>query len=54
MLGVVGSAIFPFMTGALAQKYTPAVLQPVMISLFVVLCGLWFFVPVAHEGDKEE
>ncbi|GAA5896055.1 MFS transporter [Sporobolomyces salmoneus] len=43
--GQVGSAVFPFVTGALAQRFSPAVLQPVLVVLFGVQFVLWFFVP---------
>ncbi|KAM0791850.1 hypothetical protein ACM66B_004107 [Microbotryomycetes sp. NB124-2] len=43
--GQVGSALFPFITGALAQRFSPAVLQPVMVVLFTVQIGIWALVP---------
>ncbi|KDE07771.1 hypothetical protein MVLG_02041 [Microbotryum lychnidis-dioicae p1A1 Lamole] len=43
--GQAGSAIFPFLTGALAQKFSPSVLQPVLIILFVVQAVIWVFCP---------
>lgn len=50
--GQAGSAIFPFITGALAQRFDPGVLQPVMIVLFVVQLGIWVFGPSV--GKKAE
>ncbi|GAA6015616.1 hypothetical protein JCM11491_007175 [Sporobolomyces phaffii] len=50
--GQTGSAIFPFITGALAQKFNPVVLQPVLIVLFGVQLCLWFAVPSVD--DKKE
>lgn len=44
-LGQTGSAIFPFITGALAQRFSPIVLQPVMIILLGTMQILWAFVP---------
>ncbi|GAA5839352.1 hypothetical protein JCM9279_005914 [Rhodotorula babjevae] len=43
--GQVGSAAMPFMTGALAQGYSPAVLQPVMVALMAGMLVLWILVP---------
>ncbi|GAA5867978.1 hypothetical protein JCM1840_003639 [Sporobolomyces johnsonii] len=43
--GQTGSAIFPFVTGALAQRFSPAALQPVMVFLFAVQLVMWWFVP---------
>ncbi|GAA5829881.1 hypothetical protein JCM3766R1_006689 [Sporobolomyces carnicolor] len=43
--GQCGSAVFPFITGALAQKFSPVVLQPVLVVLFGVQTAIWFFVP---------
>ncbi|SCZ95104.1 BZ3500_MvSof-1268-A1-R1_Chr11-3g03605 [Microbotryum saponariae] len=43
--GQAGSAIFPFLTGALAQRFSPAALQPVLITLFVVQALIWIFCP---------
>ncbi|GAA6052974.1 hypothetical protein JCM3770_001157 [Rhodotorula araucariae] len=50
--GQAGSAVFPFITGALAQRFSPAALQPVMIALFACMLGLWTFVP--SPGRKRE
>ncbi|GAA5827386.1 hypothetical protein JCM11251_003789 [Rhodosporidiobolus azoricus] len=43
--GQTGSAVFPFITGALAQKFNPVVLQPIMICLFVGQMVTWACVP---------
>ncbi|KAL7005552.1 hypothetical protein EMMF5_004957 [Cystobasidiomycetes sp. EMM_F5] len=48
--GQAGSAAFPFLTGALAQKYGPVVLQPVIIALLVGM-GLVFHFGMP-EGDR--
>lgn len=37
------------MVGALAQRFNTGVLQPVMIALFGVLVGLWWFVPAVDK-----
>ncbi|KAM0750462.1 MFS general substrate transporter [Meredithblackwellia eburnea MCA 4105] len=41
----VGGAIFPYLTGALAQKYSAYALQPIMLALFSSMIGVWMFVP---------
>ncbi|KAI5481056.1 MFS efflux transporter [Pseudohyphozyma bogoriensis] len=50
--GQVGSAVFPFMTGALAQKYSTYALQPMMIVLSVVMMSVWWFVPEPPKKDE--
>jgi len=42
--GQVGSALFPFMTGAVANKYGVQVLQPMTVALTVIQTILWFFI----------
>ena len=42
---MTGSAIFPFCTGALAQKFTPVALHPVLIFLFGIQLLLWVLMP---------
>jgi fucose permease len=49
-IGVAGSAALPFMTGLLAQKYGISALQPLMISMMVILTLVWGFVP--REGRR--
>ena len=41
----VGGALFPFIVGSAAQKYSTKVLQPFMIAAFGVMIGIWAFVP---------
>ncbi|CAE6433639.1 hypothetical protein ACGC1H_001494 [Rhizoctonia solani] len=43
--GQAGSAAFPFMTGALAQKYGVKVLQPLLIGTLSALIVVWAMVP---------
>ncbi|CAE6448114.1 unnamed protein product [Rhizoctonia solani] len=43
--GQAGSAVFPFMTGALAQKYGVKVLQPLLIGTLSTLIVVWYMVP---------
>lgn len=43
--GQIGAAVFPFAVGALAQRFSPAALQPVMVVLFAIQAGLWWLVP---------
>ncbi|CAE6433725.1 unnamed protein product [Rhizoctonia solani] len=51
--GQAGSAVFPFMTGALAQKYGVRVLQPLLIGMMSVLIVIWIVVPSGSQrrGD---
>ncbi|GAA6017724.1 hypothetical protein JCM10207_000476 [Rhodosporidiobolus poonsookiae] len=50
--GQVGAAIFPFITGALAQKYSPVALQPVMVVLLGCQMVVWACIP--RIGRKQE
>lgn len=43
--GQAGSAVFPFMTGALAQKHGVKVLQPVLVGMLAALLVLWSLIP---------
>ncbi|KAG5978560.1 hypothetical protein E4U55_006054 [Claviceps digitariae] len=43
--GGCGAAVLPFATGILAQTRGPKVLQPMVLSLLVVLLGIWFCFP---------
>ncbi|KAI9634043.1 major facilitator superfamily domain-containing protein [Dioszegia hungarica] len=43
-IGFVGSAIMPFITGAIADRHGVWVLQPLMIALLTVSIGMWFLV----------
>ncbi|KAL5492168.1 hypothetical protein ACEPAI_3615 [Sanghuangporus weigelae] len=43
--GFAGSALFPFITGALAQRFGIVSLQPLLIILLAVLFVLWLLVP---------
>ncbi|EJD07346.1 MFS general substrate transporter [Fomitiporia mediterranea MF3/22] len=43
--GCAGSAIFPFATGALAERFGIVSLQPLLVVLYGVLFALWLFVP---------
>ncbi|KAM0749956.1 MFS general substrate transporter [Meredithblackwellia eburnea MCA 4105] len=47
--GQTGSAIFPFATGALSEKYSTNALQPVMLVLFVCQGIVWIFVPSVNK-----
>ncbi|KAH8927776.1 MFS general substrate transporter [Atractiella rhizophila] len=44
--GQQGAALFPFITGALAQRYSTNVLQPIILILCVTMAGLWCFVKI--------
>ncbi|CUA66761.1 hypothetical protein RSOLAG22IIIB_00208 [Rhizoctonia solani] len=51
--GQAGSAVFPFMTGALAQKHGVKVLQPVLVGMISSLLVLWTLIPSGQKrrGD---
>ncbi|KAI5121776.1 hypothetical protein M0805_009587 [Coniferiporia weirii] len=44
-LGQAGSALLPFITGALSSKFGVTSLQPLIVSVFCVMLGLWAAVP---------
>ncbi|EIN03315.1 hypothetical protein PUNSTDRAFT_78402, partial [Punctularia strigosozonata HHB-11173 SS5] len=43
--GQASSAILPFITGAIAQKVGIKTLQPVLVSMMVLMIVLWVLVP---------
>jgi fucose permease len=45
-----GSALFPFVVGSLAEIYSINVLQPILVTLFVVMILLWQLVPSPKIG----
>ncbi|KAJ7033674.1 major facilitator superfamily domain-containing protein [Mycena alexandri] len=45
--GQAGSALFPFITGAIASKTGIKALQPLLISMMSLMVVLWAFVPSA-------
>jgi fucose permease len=49
-VGQSGSALFPFVVGSLADIYGIKVLQPVLVTLFVVMILLWQLVPSSKVG----
>ncbi|KDN39561.1 hypothetical protein RSAG8_08717, partial [Rhizoctonia solani AG-8 WAC10335] len=51
--GQAGSAVFPFMTGALAQKHSVKVLQPMLVGMLTALIVLWTLIPASpkRRGD---
>lgn len=52
--GSAGSAIFPFVVGAISQARGVEVLPPIILAMLGVLCILWFLVPGgAHRGGLE-
>ncbi|CAE6440915.1 unnamed protein product [Rhizoctonia solani] len=51
--GQVGSAVFPFMTGALAQKYGVKVLQPMLVGMIGSLILLWTLVPTGPQHHRD-
>ncbi|GAA5980778.1 hypothetical protein JCM11641_002648 [Rhodosporidiobolus odoratus] len=51
-LGQCGSAVFPFITGALAQRFNPVVLQPVMVCLLAGQMAAWAGIPrIARKAE---
>ncbi|KAG5928313.1 hypothetical protein E4U42_000856 [Claviceps africana] len=50
--GGCGAAVLPFATGILAQTRGPQVLQPMVLSLLVVLLGIWVCFP--RIGKRKE
>ncbi|CAE6416259.1 unnamed protein product [Rhizoctonia solani] len=51
--GQVGSAVFPFMTGALAQKNGVKVLQPMLVGMIGALIVLWTLVPSVPQRHRD-
>lgn len=51
-LGQSGSAMFPFLVGSLADVYGIKVLQPILVTMFVVMSLLWQLVPSPKVGTK--
>ncbi|KAJ7666160.1 MFS general substrate transporter [Mycena polygramma] len=49
--GQAGSAILPFVTGAVASKTGIKALQPMLISMMAMFPVLWFLVPVSRRID---
>ncbi|KAE9403958.1 MFS general substrate transporter [Gymnopus androsaceus JB14] len=50
--GQAGSALFPFLTGALASKFGIKTLQPLLVSMMVFMTILWAIVPgVPRKAD---
>ncbi|GAA6041814.1 hypothetical protein JCM8097_007174 [Rhodosporidiobolus ruineniae] len=50
--GQIGSAVFPFVTGALAERFSPAALPAVMIVLLAGQLAAWFGMPkVARKAE---
>ncbi|QRV86355.1 major facilitator superfamily transporter [Ceratobasidium sp. AG-Ba] len=46
----IGSALYPFVTGAIANAKGVAVLQPVMLGILSVMAGLWCLFPTRTIG----
>ncbi|KZT62088.1 MFS general substrate transporter [Calocera cornea HHB12733] len=44
-VGQVGSALFPFLTGLLSQKFGISVIQPLLVAMMASCIGLWALVP---------
>ncbi|EJD07335.1 MFS general substrate transporter [Fomitiporia mediterranea MF3/22] len=58
--GYAGSALFPFITGALAQRFGIGSLQPLLVILYGVSFALWLLIPGGNKramspgGDVKE
>ncbi|CUA68525.1 Metal transporter Nramp4 [Rhizoctonia solani] len=50
--GMSGSAIFPFITGVMAQKHGVQVLQPLIVALLGTMVIIWALIP--RVGKKKE
>ena len=50
-MGGTGGTIFPFAIGAIAASKGVKVLQPVVLSLIVVLMGIWFSFPKVKKRE---
>ncbi|KAH8918360.1 MFS general substrate transporter [Atractiella rhizophila] len=53
-LGKTGGALFPFLTGALAQRFSVNVLQPMMVIIFVLMVCVWAVAPTPRPLPKDE
>ncbi|KAG2357349.1 MFS general substrate transporter [Suillus spraguei] len=51
-VGQAGSALIPFMVGAIAQSYGIETLQPLLISIMGVMAALW--VLVSHRSHRSD
>ncbi|TVY38974.1 Bypass of stop codon protein [Lachnellula occidentalis] len=49
-LGQSGGALFPFVVGSLADRYGIKVLQPVLVTLFILMILLWQLMPPPKLG----
>jgi len=49
--GQAGSAILPFMTGAIASKTGIRALQPFLISMMAVFPVVWYLIPISRRID---
>ncbi|KAJ7634866.1 MFS general substrate transporter [Roridomyces roridus] len=49
--GQAGSAVLPFISGAIASKSGIRALQPFIISMMSVLPVVWFFTPISRKID---
>lgn len=52
-LGGTGAAIFPFLTGAIAQAKGVKVLQPIVLALLAVVSAMWLILPRIKKQAKE-
>ncbi|KAF5322629.1 hypothetical protein D9619_002070 [Psilocybe cf. subviscida] len=46
-VGATGSALLPFLTGQIANKYGIGIMQPFLVVMMVIMLGCWALVPKA-------
>ncbi|KAH8917067.1 MFS general substrate transporter [Atractiella rhizophila] len=52
--GNLGGALFPFLTGALAQRFSVNVLQPMVVIIFVLMFCVWTVAPAPRPVLKDD
>lgn len=50
--GQAGSALLPFMTGAIASKSGIAILQPLLVSMMAFMMSIWILVPSSARREE--
>ena len=53
-VGCLGSAAFPFLTGAVAASKGVQVLQPILVGLLAAMGLLWACVPRVKKPKKQQ
>lgn len=52
-MGGTGGTVFPFIIGAIASSKGVRVLQPIILSLLVVVAGVWLVFPRIQKKDED-